>query len=253
MASHAITVAVDGPDGYVRLRVDASARGRAAHRADRRHRAAPVRSFDARVEQAGVPPRRRPRPGCAARGLCGRGCGCPPGVHDHRHGIASDDPRDQRRGHAERVFGSGRGRGERFVYASSVAALRLSSRQPDRHDRGVAGSSRRPPVLRPGEGRTRAAARRAGGRASGPRAVPAPAAGRARPPCGGCEGHPAGAGGGGSADHAGRGPPTGGARSRPAPDLPMQFIHEDDVGQALLKCVLAKARRALTTSPRRAC
>ena len=26
----------------------------------------------------------------------------------------------------------------------------------------------------------------------------------------------------------------------PAPDLPMQFIHEDDVGQALLKCVLAE-------------
>jgi nucleoside-diphosphate-sugar epimerase len=26
----------------------------------------------------------------------------------------------------------------------------------------------------------------------------------------------------------------------PAPDLPMQFIHEDDVGQALLKCVVAE-------------
>src|SRR5947208_15920370 len=26
----------------------------------------------------------------------------------------------------------------------------------------------------------------------------------------------------------------------PAPDLPMQFIHEDDVGQALLRCVLAE-------------
>jgi nucleoside-diphosphate-sugar epimerase len=26
----------------------------------------------------------------------------------------------------------------------------------------------------------------------------------------------------------------------PAPDLPMQFVHEDDVGQALLKCVLAE-------------
>ena len=26
----------------------------------------------------------------------------------------------------------------------------------------------------------------------------------------------------------------------PAPDLPLQFIHEDDVGQALLKCVLAE-------------
>ena len=25
----------------------------------------------------------------------------------------------------------------------------------------------------------------------------------------------------------------------PAPDLPMQFIHEDDVGQALLRCVVA--------------
>src|SRR6516165_7232443 len=26
----------------------------------------------------------------------------------------------------------------------------------------------------------------------------------------------------------------------PTPDLPMQFIHEDDVGQALLRCVLAE-------------
>ena len=26
----------------------------------------------------------------------------------------------------------------------------------------------------------------------------------------------------------------------PAPDLPMQFIHEDDVGQALLKCAAAE-------------
>ena len=128
---------------------------------------------------------------------------------------------------------------QRFVYASSVAAYGFGADIPDRDRRGLADPAGRPAVLRAGEGGARGAARRRGGRStrssrstccarrscSGPNAVgakdvlPGPLAPLGRR----LFGRP---------------------RRLPfpvpvlAPEHPMQFIHEEDVGRALLQCVV---------------
>ena len=97
-----------------------------------------------------------------ARGVRRRRRRRPPRVHHHRARIPGDDPRDQRRGHAERVPGRGRRRRQAVRLRVVGGGLRVPRRQPRRDDRGLADAPRRPPLLRAGEGgdRARCSARR---------------------------------------------------------------------------------------------
>ena len=71
-------------------------------------------------------------------------------------GGKGDHAGDQRRGHAERLPGRGRRGGERFVYASSIAAYGFHRDNPIGIDRGLGDAAGGPALLLPGEGRARA-------------------------------------------------------------------------------------------------
>ena len=128
----------------------------------------------------------------------------------------------------------------RFVYASSVAAYGWHADNPDLITEDWPVRPAGPAVLRAGEGRARGAARQAeAAGAPGPGAVPAAAAGGARPrtrsaarTC--CPGR----------SRRWAGALFGRPRRLPVPvpvvvpEFPLQFVHEDDVGQALLLCVV---------------
>ena len=166
------------------------------------------------MEQDGIPPGRRPRSPGAARRVRGRGRGRPPRVHDHRHRVPGHDPRDQRRGDAERVRRRGRRRRPPVRLRVLGRRLRLPRGQPDRDDRGLARAPGNASVLRAGEGTARAAAGRAGGRPSRPRPVRAASADRAGTTRGRREGQPPGAAGRARAERARLGAPDAG----PDPD-----------------------------------
>ncbi|CAA9533573.1 MAG: NAD-dependent epimerase/dehydratase, partial [uncultured Solirubrobacteraceae bacterium] len=165
---------------HVRLRPHAAPAGRRPHRADRRDRPPAVRPERARLDEDGVPPGRRPRRGGARGGVRRRRRRRAPRVPHHRRRVARDDPRDQRRGHAEHVPRRGR-RGRRALRLRLVGGrLRLPRRQPRRDDRGLAGAPGRSALLRAGEGGDRGAAARRGVPAPRARALPPAAADRAR-------------------------------------------------------------------------
>ena len=84
--------------------------------------------------------------------------GRPPGLHDHGNRLPADDPRDQRRGHADAFAAAAAAGAQRFVYASSVAAYGFHPDNPVgmTEDWPVRPAARS--VLRAGEGRARAAA-----------------------------------------------------------------------------------------------
>ena len=149
---------------------------------------------------------------------------------------------DQRRGNAERVRGRGRRRRRRPLRLRLVGRrLRLPSRQPDRDDRGVARAPGRPacstPRRRPSSSsccasrptptrvsRCICSARRSSSdRMPWARRTRCPSRSRRLAQRSARLRQPA-------------------PRADPGPALPicpMQFIHEEDVGQALLKCVVA--------------
>ena len=180
-------------------------------------------------------------PDALEAGVRGRRRRRAPRVHDHRQRVARHDPRDQRRGHAQRVPRGGGRRREALRLRVVGGRLRLPPRQPRRDDGGLAGAPGRAAVLRAGEGRARAAA---GAEAAGsirsstlyllrPPVVLGPHAIGAKDVLPG----PARAAGPAAARRGRAGCPCPCPRSRPT--LPLQFIHEDDVGQALLQCVVA--------------
>ena len=164
--------------------------------------------------------------GCRRRG--------PPRVPDHRHRSARHHPRHQRRGHAERVPRRGRGRRQALRLRLVGRGVRLPPRQPGRHDRGLAGPARRAPLLRAGEGRDSSSSWTRRPTAPGARALPAAPARscsvRTRSAPRSC----CPARSRRSARGLARlvsGCPSACRHRRPT--LPVQFIHEDDVGQAL--------------------
>ena len=197
-------------------------------------------------------------PAALERGLRGRRRRRAPGVHDHRRRRPRDTIRAINVEGTLNAFRAAAAAGaRRFVYASSVAAYGFHRDNPVGHDRGVAGAPGRPPVLRAGEGRDSSTC-------SPPRR-PTPSRARAstccaRRSCSGrtrsaprscCPGRSAPLGRG-----LGRRRSAGSPVPLPvlAPALPLQFIHEDDVGQAFLLCVVGRraARRLQHHRRRRA-
>ena len=163
-----------------------------------------------------------------------------PRVHDHRrHRVARDDPGDQRRGHAQRVPGRSRGRREAFRLRLLGRRLRLPPRQPGARHRGprVPRRTSSTPRRRPrssascspvSEARRSSTCTCCGRRSSsGPHAVVARAS---------CPRLSRSWGAASSARSSAARPCRCPCSS---PSLRMQFIHEDDVGQAFLQCIVA--------------
>ena len=214
------------------------------------------RPFDparARLDEDDLPPRRRARPGRPRGGLRGRRRRRPPRLHDHGQGLARHDPRDQRRGHAEHLPRGRRRRGAavrlrvvggRLRLPPATTPCRITEDWPVR----PAGAA----VLRAGEGRGRAAA---GGRGGAP-PRPRRSTSCGRPSCSART--PSAPRTSSPARCMALGRPAGRPRRAGlplplpvlAPQLPLQFIHEEDVGQALPALRRRRrGRRARTTSP----